>query len=130
METKSTLGMDHVGMFASTACAIHCVLMILIPSGLALGGFKALFSHEAEWAIAFFSVGLGLIAVAIGYRLHRSNKVLAIMLASAAGLFVSRFLEEWHLVALGTALGIVCGVGLAVGHFLNLRATRCCKGCI
>lgn len=129
MVTKSAFGIDHLGMAASTTCAIHCMVMALLPSGLALGGFQALFGHEAEWVISI-SVGLlAILAAFMGYRMHGSRKILAIMAAATCGIFVSRFAEEWGIHTVGTIIGVVSSLVLAFGHLLNLRAMHACKTC-
>ncbi|CAM2066667.1 MerC domain-containing protein [Sulfidibacter corallicola] len=121
--------LDQFGVVASTACALHCMILGLAPVALATSGLGALFGHEAEWAFSLSAGLLALLAAAFGFRAHGSVRVVAILLGGTTALIVSRFLEEWGVHGFGTVIGIFGGLGLVSGHFLNLKARRDCECC-
>ncbi|HJL17324.1 MAG TPA: MerC domain-containing protein [Sandaracinaceae bacterium LLY-WYZ-13_1] len=120
-------GLDRFGAFASTACAVHCLLAAALPSALAAVGLGALLGHEAEWALTGAAVVFAVAALSTGWRHHRSWAIAATFGVGVAGLGASRVLEELHVHGVGIAIGVAAGVALVVGHVASFRACRACR---
>lgn len=70
--TGTVSKIDRIGMVASFACAVHCMIMPVLATVLAASG---LFSNHSIWIdYAFFAVAaiVGPLAIWVGYRRHRS----------------------------------------------------------
>lgn len=134
---SSDANLDRFGMFASSACALHCVLCALAPGILSALGAGQLLGHEAEWAFTIVAVGIAAVAFGFSYRKHQSLKVGLILAIGGGALLMSRLLEEFmghggpidgH--TLGMLLGVIGGGTLLYGHYRNIKAVRCCpSGC-
>ena len=85
--------LDRAGIFLSGACAIHCVLSILLVSGLGLGG-------EFLLAPEFHRVGLLLAtviaAVAIGWGALRHRMAMPFVIAMTGLTFMGGALAVPH----------------------------------
>lgn len=73
----SSRSADHLGIFASVLCAIHCavtpLLLLIVPA------FGKIWSHPAShWGVALFVVPLATIMMTKGYRRHRRNWIVAV----------------------------------------------------
>ena len=109
--------LDRAGIFLSGACAIHCVLSILLVSGLGLGG-------EFLLALEFHRVGLLLAtviaAVAIGWGALRHRRAMPFVIAMTGLTFMGGALAVPH--GYKEAVLTIIGVALvSLGHVLNLR---------
>ncbi len=127
MTKHRSWAIDQVGAVASSACAVHCVLCALLPGVLGAVGLGALLGHEAEWGLTLVAIVFASVALLLGWRAHRSWRIAASLSVGIAGLMLSRLLEEAGGPVLGTALGILAGVVLVIGHVWNLRASRRCQ---
>jgi len=126
-------GVDRVGAFASAACAVHCVLGAALPGALAAMGLGALLGHEIEWALSGAAALFALVALAVGWRRHRSWWIAAAFGLGVVCLGLARALEALHAHELGIALGVVAGAVLVASHATSHRACRraadgCCEG--
>ena len=84
---------DKLGAIASGACAVHCAICALLPvafSALGLGFFKG---HEAEWVFTAVATVFALGALVMGWRQHRSIRVVGLLAVGIVGLLASRGLE-------------------------------------
>ncbi len=110
--------LDRAGILAGITCSVHCVAHGLLPAAFALGIFLG---PMLEWTLVVlavvFAVGGGL----AGLRTHGSLTVVLPMFVFAALLPAGRFLGEL-LPGGELTWGVVAGLGLAIAHFLNLRA--------
>ena len=97
-----------------------------IPALLATVGLGALVSEELEWLLTGLAATLAIGAGVSGYRKHRSWRVAAPLFGLAVVLLVARTLEGVGLGHAAAPLAILAGLGLFVGHLLNLRACRAC----
>ena len=84
---------DRWGTVASSVCALHCAVCALLPAALAGLGLGALLSQKAEWGFTLVAVALGLVALVLGWRVHRSSKVAGLLIVGVLGLLSSRVLE-------------------------------------
>ena len=84
---------DRWGTVASSVCALHCAVCALLPAALAGLGLSALLSQKAEWGFTLVAVALGLVALVLGWRVHRSRRVAGLLIVGVLGLLSSRVLE-------------------------------------
>ncbi|MFK7990521.1 MAG: MerC domain-containing protein [Sandaracinaceae bacterium] len=84
---------DRLGALASSLCAVHCLLVALLPASLAALGLGSLLGHGAEWVFVALSIGFATVALVMGWRRHRSFAIAALLVLGIAGLLVSRGLE-------------------------------------
>ena len=99
--------LDRAGIFLSAACAVHCVLSILLVSAFGIGGelFFAPDVHRIGLVAATLIAG-----VAIGWGAVR-HRVAAPFVVAMTGL-----------TFMGGAVLTIIGVALvSLGHILNLR---------
>ncbi|MBT6432053.1 MAG: MerC domain-containing protein [Deltaproteobacteria bacterium] len=85
--------LDRFGAVASSLCALHCALCALLPAALSALGLGFLIGHEAEWLLTLVAVALGMVAMIVGWRQHRSFRVAGVLAIGIVGLLVSRGLE-------------------------------------
>jgi hypothetical protein len=109
--------MDRVGILLSGLCAVHCILGIVLVTGLGLGGeaFLAPSIHRTGLALA---VLVGILTLGIGALRHGNVTPIAIggcgIVLMAAGLVVPHGFPEAGLTVAGVAL-------VAAAHIRNLR---------
>ncbi|SEA78676.1 MerC domain-containing protein [Pedobacter hartonius] len=115
--------LDHLGMAASIACAIHCAALPLVITALPLLGLEFLANTGVEISMICLSLIVGIYSLRISYPKHR--KVLPVLvlvtgfLLIAAGHFIFESLE-----ALIVPLG---GFTIAAAHLINWKYGRRCK---
>ena len=109
--------LDRAGILLSGACAIHCLLSIVLVSGLGLGGelFLSPDIHRAGLLIATLIAG-----VAIGWGALRHRVAAPYVVAMTGLTFMGAALAVPHGVK--EAVLTIIGVALvSLGHILNLR---------
>ena len=120
--------LDRAGIFLSGACALHCLLSILLVSGLGLGGelFFAPDIHRVGLLLATLIAG-----VAIGWGALRHRMAAPFVIAMTGLTFMGGALAVPHGVK--EAVLTIIGVALvSLGHILNLRhapPTACKERC-
>ena len=117
--------LDRAGIFLSGACALHCLLSILLVSGLGLGDelFFAPDIHRVGLLLATLIAG-----VAIGWGALRHRMAAPFVIAMTGLTFMGGALAVPHGVK--EAVLTIIGVALvSLGHILNLRHahTTACK---
>ena len=117
-------GLDRLGTVASAACAVHCAICALAPGLLAAFGLTALIGHEAEWGFTAAAVIIAVWAMIVGWRRHRTRRVVFALATGIAGLIIARGFEHIDAHWMGVTLGVVGSLGLITGHFLNMQAWR------
>ncbi len=118
---------DNIGVFVSSACAIHCLALPLVVTFLPLVGLGFLAGEPAEYAI----IGAVLLAagsVVAGVRFHRSWRAF-LTLVLAVGIIVTGFTAAEG--NFEVVLHVTGGVLLATTHLLNRHLCRTCPaaGC-
>ena len=112
--------LDKAGIALSALCAVHCVLTILLVSGLGVGAqfFLAEEIHRFALAIALI---IAVVAIGWGALLHRRREpfVIAMMgLTFMGGALASPHgAQEAVLTIIGVAL-------VSMGHIWNLRVSH------
>ena len=109
--------LDRAGIFLSAACAVHCVLSILLVSAFGIGGelFFAPDVHRIGLVAATLIAG-----VAIGWGAVRHRVAAPFVVAMTGLTFMGGALAAPHGVE--EAVLTIIGVELvSAGHILNLR---------
>jgi hypothetical protein len=115
---------DRLGALASTACSVHCVLTAVLPGAIgAIGSGSALLGDELEWGFTLAALSFAVLALVLGWRKHRSLRVVSTLGAGIGVLLLARLLEGWVSEPVGIALSVVAGLTLVVGHGSNIRAS-------
>jgi len=112
--------LDKTGMWVTTLCALHCLLLPVILPLLSLIGLSFLGEELLERIILGTSILLGGIALTSGMRKHARIYPFAILLL---GGFV--YWNKDSLGEMGEPVVILIGAGLIIAaHWINLRLVR------
>ena len=114
--------LDRAGIFLSGACALHCLLSIVLVSGLGIGGefFLAPELHRVGLLVATLIAG-----VAIGWGALRHRVAAPFVVAMTGLTFMGGALAVPH--GYKEAVLTIIGVALvSLGHVLNLRHAHAC----
>lgn len=109
--------LDRAGIFLSGACALHCLLSIVLVSGMGIGGelFLSPDIHRAGLVLATL-----IAAVAIGWGALRHRMAAPFVIAMTGLTFMGGALAVPH--GYKEAILTIIGVALvSLGHILNLR---------
>lgn len=117
-----SFSLDKVGIWVSSLCAVHCLLLPILP----LLASTVVGEEWFERTILMVSILVGFVSLLVSaIRQHGQYYPLLLMLA---GGFV-----YWHKHELGhhwEPLVITIGAAMIVaGHWLNLRLSRQCECC-
>lgn len=119
------MGFAHIGMVASSLCAIHCLALPLL-AGAAFFEHSALHSPAVEAALVGVAAVVGYSTLGAGYRQHRRSLPLALL---TLGLLL---LALGHTVvphSLSTATAVVGALLLVAAQLVNRRCPApCCSG--
>jgi uncharacterized membrane protein YozB (DUF420 family) len=125
-----TVRADRLGIIASGACAVHCILTPVILSMLPMW---AHYLPSDEWVhrpLAVAIAAIGGIAIIRGYRRHNKRRV--ILLASI-GLSIIFFTAYWGDVlpthSAEIAISIMGSTFMIASHAINHTFCRHCKLC-
>ena len=114
--------LDRFGVLLSGACAVHCVLSVLLVSVMGLGG-EVLLSPAIHRVGLMLAVAVG--AVALGYGVRRHGRAGPMVLGGVGLSLMALAILVGHGTA--EALLTICGVGLvASAHIWNLRGQSAC----
>lgn len=112
--------LDKTGMWVTTLCALHCLLLPVILPMLSLIGLSFIGEELLERVILGTSIVLGLVALIGGIRQHARFYPLVLLIA---GGFI-----YWHkdsLGEMGEPVIILLGASLIIAaHWVNLRLVR------
>ncbi|ADW68331.1 MerC domain-containing protein [Granulicella tundricola] len=118
---------DRLGVYASAACILHCLITPVLLS------LSAVFAHllpseeRTHRTLALLVALLGVIALIRGFRTHRRRRILILMAAGLACIFFAAFAGDslpahWYEVAI-TFLG---SAFMIAAHRLNHTFCRDC----
>lgn len=112
---------DHMGMFTSILCALHCsAVPVFVSLGLVSGAGHA-HNHYVDLFLATTGLVIALYTLVKDYMLHRSSFPIMLALGGFLILFTSILYFE------NTAMNIMGGLLVAAAHFLNLRVSKVCR---
>ncbi|WP_299195841.1 MerC domain-containing protein [uncultured Erythrobacter sp.] len=112
--------LDKTGIAISALCAVHCVLTIIIVSGLGVGG-QFFFSEEIHRYALVVALIIAAVGIGWGALMHRRREPFVIAMMGLS--FMGGALASPH----GTQEAILTIIGVALvslGHLLNLRAHK------
>lgn len=111
--------LDGLGVMLSGACAVHCVLSIVLVSVLGLGGevLLAPVIHEAGLALA---ICVGAVTIGLGVLRHGQTGPLVLGVLGIALMGSALAVEHGVREALLTIAGVAL---VAMAHIQNLRHT-------
>ena len=122
---KTSSRLDHIGVTASTLCAVHCALVPILFTSLPLLGLGFLANVWIEWGMIVLALFIGVYSIGLSYlRIHRQLLPLALLVAG----FVTIMLG--HAFAIGWAEAVIVPVGgllIATAHFVNYKYSGACK---
>jgi hypothetical protein len=126
---------DRFAIMLSGICAIHCILLPIAVSAMPI--FVASIDHDDHLhdfvfhqAILLFILPVSIIALYTGFRSHQQLTPIAIasiglLFLVSVALFAERMIESGIMQHEGeTILTVIGGVTHALGHILNVLATR------
>jgi uncharacterized membrane protein YoaK (UPF0700 family) len=70
---KIKINWDGLGIVASVACAIHCIVLPLTITSLPLFGVNIIDNIAFEWSMIFVAFAIGVYALWHGYNRHHKN---------------------------------------------------------
>jgi len=125
--------MDRVGVVASAACAVHCLLVPVLLS------FSSVFAHfipgeeSTHRTLAVLVAAVGALALGSGYRKHQQRAPFVLM---ACGLSLIVFTAVWgddlpnHAAEVAiTVMGSCCMIAAhRLNHTFCRRCVTCCEG--
>lgn len=118
--------LDTVGIYLSTACALHCLLLPALLTVLPFLGLSILADHGFEMAIIALSSCLAMLSLCWGTRIHGNFKLFLLVVTAISFFAIGGFhIGTWIDASLVT-LGGLC---LALAHFLNRRLCNTCTDC-
>ncbi len=118
MNTK--INWDALGIATSVACAIHCAVLPLLPSGLLLFGVDLVENTAFEWFMVVLACAVGTYALWHGYRKHHHQLLPVMLFMFGILLLVAK--QLWHhyqFLFLPFAVLLI-----VVAHFINFRLSR------
>lgn len=121
--------LDQLGMLASGACALHCLLVpVLLAAAPALGEWLH-YSETLERAFVWVAVLVSGLSISFGVQRHGQWIPAALLWALGSLLLLPTGLgikpaSEW----LHALLMVPGGVAIALAHFHNWRALAQCRG--
>jgi len=122
--------LDALGAAASTACAVHCLLLPVALGALPALGLTLLASERVEWGLVLLTLAVGIAALGYGYvRVHRRAVPAALFALGMTLLLAARLAGEDAPRAEPVAVlaGALC---IVQAHRLNrLLARRCAAAC-
>ena len=126
---RFSLPLDRIGASTSLLCAIHCAALPFVVTLLPIVGLGFIASEAFEWGLVAAAVALATVSLAIGYRKHRSLRVLALASGAILLLIAGRLAEHHDWSISGAVLAVLGGVALAAGHYVNYRLCQSCQRC-
>jgi hypothetical protein len=121
--SKSTNWLDGAAVGLSALCLVHCLALPLVVAGLPfLAQFADGHLHKQMLVVV---LPLSIVALGLGYRHHRNNKIVAAGFVGMALLTIGATVAHgnWGLFA-DRAFTIAGALILAAAHFYNSVQTR------
>lgn len=113
---------DFVGLGASLACAVHCLIVPFLVSLAPLAGFQVLNNVWIEYTVIMVGFVIAAIALWHGYR-HHHGKPLALIIVIIGFLLIG----TGHFFQVGWVEIVLASIGatvVAVAHLINWKHIR------
>lgn len=113
------LWLDHTGIAASLACAVHCAALPLVTTLIPLVGLTFLANPLVEIFMLTLSLCIGMLALLSAYRLHQQKLPLFILLSGFLCVGLGHYLTYAEVFLIPTG-----GLLIAAAHLFNLKAHK------
>ena len=123
---KPTNWLDGAAVALSALCLIHCLALPIIVAGLPF--LAQLAEGHLHLQMLVIVLPLSVVALGLGYRRHRSARIIAAGAFGMLALIIGATLAHNYLgLAADRAFTIVGALTLAAAHYFNsVRARRAC----
>jgi hypothetical protein len=118
-----TENLDHLGIVASLACAIHCAALPFIITALPLLGLEFLANKWVEIFMICLSIFVGVYSLKHTYKKHKSVFPVVVLIIGFALIACGHFAFE-NLEAILVPLG---GISIAAAHIINWHYNKICR---
>jgi len=120
---KPTSWLDGAAVALSALCLIHCLALPIIVAGLP---FLAQFAEgHLHLQMLVIVLPLSVVALALGFRRHRSARIIAAGAVGMLALVIGATVAHSHLgLAADRAFTIVGALVLAAAHYFNSVCSR------
>lgn len=121
-------GWDKLGISVSGICLVHCLLLPVVISILPIWTSAQQVHGWLHPVFAVLLIPTTILALVIGYKRHRSRRVVALM-AVGLLLVVVAAIPAFHNpgIVFETVLTMSGSAFLIAGHLLNWRLSKACK---
>ncbi len=120
---------DKIGIFASSACAVHCLLGPILITLAPLIGLGFLFDETVETIFIMVSCGLAFLSLVWGfYKSHRNFIPFFVLLLGYALVSLSRMDSVTDILS-EPILMTLAGLSIAGSHWINLQLCKTCHSC-
>ena len=148
INTRSWSGiLDKLGVFASTVCAVHCILSGFFMGLLSVLGATGFASSRVELGFLFSALILGLWAAISGFRKHHSWLPGSLFSFGMGMILWRTIVIDQHSLAcmfeahhhihnptpLSVSASVIGGTALVMFHIINIKlihAKTCTHGCL
>jgi hypothetical protein len=122
---KTSSRLDHIGITASTLCAIHCAIVPVLFTSLPLLGLGFLANIWVEWGMIVLALTIGAYSIGLSYlRIHRRPLPLILLTAGFAIIMLGHaFINGWAEAVIVPVGGLL----IAIAHFANYKYTGACR---
>ena len=126
-----TQSADRLGVFASAACFVHCLITpVLLSLSAVYAHFLPLEEHTHRLLAVVITL-IGAVALGVGYRKHKQWSVLGLMAVGLVLIFTGAYVGDrlpshWYEVAI-TLAGSCC---MICAHRLNHTFCGRCDICL
>lgn len=115
--------LDHLGIVASLACAIHCAALPLVLTVLPMVGLEVLANVWVEISMICLSLIVGIYSLSSSYPRHKKIQPILALVSGFLLIAVGHFIFE-NLESIIVPLG---GITIAAAHLMNWKYSRICK---
>jgi len=115
--------LDHLGMVASIACAVHCAALPLVITALPLLGLEFLANLWIEVSMIVLSLIVGILSLRLSYPKHKKVVPILVLIIGFLLIATGHLIFE-QLEAVIVPLG---GFTIAAAHLINWKHSRSCK---
>jgi hypothetical protein len=122
---------DHLGMWTSALCVVHCMVTPILLSVSAVSAHFLPSEERTHRSLAVIIATLGAIALVKGYRNHRYLRVLFLMLTGLAFIFAAAYWGDRLPSHRAEVLVTFIGSGFMIAaHRINHTFCRNCRSCV
>lgn len=119
--------LDKTGIWLAIACALHCLMVPVLLPTLSLVGLSFLGAESLERGILLVSAMIGVAAIAIGTRHHRSPLPILLLLAGVVLYFNKHIIGHQYGHGWEIPVVLVGASLLIIAHVMNLYLCRISK---